>query len=243
MADPRETAEKLAHELSTLYGPRLRSLVLYGSVPRGEAIPAVSDINLLVLLDVVDTAALRIASPTARRWVKAGNSAPLVASWREWEESADAFAIEVADMREARVVLRGHDPIAHLPEDLGALRLQCERELRGKLIALRTGLLLSAERPEEIGALLLRALPSFTTYLRAILRLSGTRPPARTPDVIAEAARVAGFDPAALLQAWEARTAAKSIRAALEDPLAQGYYAAIVRATEYVDSLSEANQA
>lgn len=243
MADPRQTAEKLAQELTTLYGPRLRSVVLYGSVPRGEAIPAVSDINLLVLLDLVDTAALRIASPLARRWVEAGNSAPLVASWREWEESADAFAIEVADMRDAHEVLRGHDPIAHLPEDLSALRLQCERELRGKLVALRTGLLLSAARPEEIGALLLRALPSFTTYLRAILRLKGIKPPPRTPDVIREAARVAGFEPEALLQAWDSRTAAKPIRAALEDPLTQGYYAAVVRATEFVDSLSEAKQA
>ncbi len=243
MADPRETAEKLAQELATLYGPRLRSVVLYGSVPRGEAVPGVSDINLLVLLDVVDPAALRIGAPLARRWVKAGNSAPLVASWHEWEESADAFAIEVADMRDAHVVLRGHDPIGHLPEDLVALRLQCERELRGKLIALRTGLLLAAERPEEIGTLLLRALPSFTTYLRAIVRLAGARPPARTPDVIREAARVAGFDPQALQQAWDARTAAQPIRAALDDPITRGYYAAVVRATEYVDSLAEAKQA
>jgi predicted nucleotidyltransferase len=243
MTDPRETAEQLAQEMASLYGPRLRSVVLYGSIPRGEAIAGVSDINLLVLLDLVDAAALRLGAPTARRWVEAGNSSPLLASWREWEESADAFAIEVADMRDAHVVLRGHDPIAHLPEDPVALRLQAERELRGKLVQLRTGLLLSAGKPDEIGTLLLRALPSFTTYCRAIIRLAGRTPPARSPETIEEAARIAGFDAAALAQAWQARAAARPIRAPLDSALTQGYYAAVVRATEYVDSLSKARNA
>ncbi len=242
MADPRRTAEQFAQTMASLYGPRLRSVVLHGSVARGEAVPRVSDINLLVLLDVVDASALRIGASTSRRWVEAGNSAPLIASWHEWAESADAFAIEVADMRDARLVLRGQDPIADLPQDVLSLRLQAERELRGKLVQLRTGLLLSAEKPQDIGQLLLRALPSFTTYLRAILRLQGRKPPAETPSVIAEAATVAGFEPGGLQAAWEARTAAKPIRVALDDKLTQGYYAAVVRATEYVDSLAEATE-
>ena len=243
MAHPKETAERFAAELASVLGPRLRSVVLHGSVARDEAVPGVSDINLLVLLDLVDPAALRLASTMARRWVEAGNTAPLVASWHEWEESADAFAIEVADMRDAHVVLRGADPIAHLPEDLVALRLQAERELRGKLVQLRTGLLLSAERPEEIGRLLLRALPSFTTYFRAILRLDGREPPAATEEVIQEAGRLAGFDPAPLQRAWQARRSARPLKLAIDDPLTTGYYAAVVRATEYVDSLSEAKPA
>lgn len=240
--DPKQTAERFAGTMASLYGPRLKSVLLHGSVARGEAVPGVSDINLLVLLDVVDASALRIAAGTARKWVEAGNSAPLVASWHEWGESADAFAIEVADMRDASVVLRGQNPIADLRQDNASLRLQAERELRGKLVALRTGLLLSAEKPAEIGQLLLRALPSFTTYLRAILRLNGRTPPPTTPETIAEAARLAGFEPAGLQSAWEARTAAKPIRVALDDRLTQGYYAAVVRATEYVDSLSEETQ-
>ncbi len=243
MADPREAAERFAAELASVLGPRLRSVVLHGSVARGEAVPGVSDINLLVLLDVVDPVALRIASPLARRWAEAGNSAPLVASWHEWEESADAFAIELADMRDAHVVLRGGDPIVTLPEDKAAMRLQAERELRGKLVQLRTGLLLSAERPQEIGQLLLRALPSFTTYFRAILRLDRQSLPADSADVIREAGKLAGFDPAALLRVWEARRAAQPPKLAVDDPVTTGYYAAVVRATEYVDSLSEAETA
>lgn len=239
MTHPKETAGELAKELASLFGPRLRSVVLHGSVAREEAIPGVSDINLLVLLDTVDPAALRIGSPVARRWVQAGNTAPFLASWHEWEESADAFAIELADMRDAHVVLSGADPITHLPADPAALRLQAERELRGKLIQLRTGLLLAADQPEQIGNLLLRALPSFTTYFRAILRLNGRTPPARSEEVIDEAGRLARFDPAPLQRAWEARRAGQPVKLAVEDPLTVGYYAAAARATEYVDSFSE----
>jgi hypothetical protein len=243
MADPKDTAAELAQELASLYGPRLSIALLYGSVARGEAIAGVSDINVLVLLDRVDPPALRLASSLARRWTRAGNTAPLLMSWSEWRGAADSFAIELADMRDAHLVLRGTDPLAGDPNDLRAMRLQAERELRGKLVQLRTGLLLSADRPEEIGRLLETALPSFATYLRAALRLAGRAAPLRTEEVIDQAASVVGFDPKPFLRVSEARRRKETLRAPADEALSTGYYDAALRTTEYVNSLSEAKHA
>ncbi|MBI4546152.1 MAG: nucleotidyltransferase domain-containing protein, partial [Gemmatimonadetes bacterium] len=144
IADPRKSASSLTRALADRFGPGLRSVLLYGSVARGEAAPGVSDINVLVLFERVDGGVLLRASPLARRWARAGNTAPLVMSWGEWQRAADAFAIEVADMQDAHEVLHGADPLEGVVVDRGAVRLQVERELRGKLVQLREGLLLAA---------------------------------------------------------------------------------------------------
>lgn len=239
MVDSRENAASLARELQAILGPRMRSVLLHGSVARGEAIAGVSDVNVLVLLDRVDPSALRLISPLARRWAKAGNTPPMVLSWTEWQEASDAFAIEVADMCDARVVLAGDDPVANLSDDLPAMRLQAERELRGKLVQLRTGLLLAAERPEEIGSLLLTALPSFTTYFRALLRLAGREVPSSTEATITDAASTARFDGEPFRRVWRARVERTALKVPIDDPLTTGFVAGVARATDYVDTLTE----
>jgi hypothetical protein len=52
--DPVEIAAAVAEDLRTLYGVRLRRILLFGSWARGDAHPE-SDIDLLVVLDRVDS--------------------------------------------------------------------------------------------------------------------------------------------------------------------------------------------
>lgn len=238
MADPKSTARKLTAELEKAAAEALRSVVLYGSVARNEAVAA-SDVNLLVLLDRANPVELGHLAPLVRRWAQAGNTAPLLLSWDEWRNGTDAFAIEAADMRDAHEVLAGADPIADLEVHGTALRLQAERELRGKLIQLRTGMMLAAHRPSEIGRLLLTALPSFTTYLRAALRLGeGTVPPT-TPEVIQRGCGLVGAAPEALQRCWDARQGGTALKCPLDDPLVAQYYDIAEKTVAYVDAFPQ----
>jgi predicted nucleotidyltransferase len=239
MAAARQTAERFVEELSTRLGDRLTAAVLFGSVARGEAIPGVSDINLLLLFHVVDAAVLRTAAPAARRWVDAGNTAPLVLTADEWRSASDVFAIEVLDMKDAHEPLLGEDPVAGLEVQRRHLRLQAEREIRGKQVQLREGLLLVADQPSELGRLLLAALPSFTTYLRAALRLAGLPVPADTAGVIRDGCALVAADPTALEETWRARRAGTPFAAGPEDALVTGYYDAVERTAGYIDNLPE----
>lgn len=239
MADPVRTAERFTADLSKTLGDELRSVLLYGSVPRGEAIAGVSDINILVLLDEVRLARLVPLAPLARRWTELGNTAPLILGWDEWGRSADVFAVEIADMLDHHRVLLGDDPLAGVRVQPRALRLQTERELRGKLVQLHEGLLLSATEPEAVGALLLRALPSFTAYFRATLRLAGRPVPPASDDVIAGVAALVGGDGSGMGELWRARTGGRTPRLEATDGVVEGYHALVRRVTEYVDSLAE----
>jgi hypothetical protein len=235
MKDPRKLAEEFLASLRTALGSRLQAASIYGSVARDEWTPGLSDVNVLLLFDNIDARTLGDAAPAARGAL-AGGVAPLPVERLEWGRAADVFPIELADMRDASIPLLG-DPTAngfHL--DASALRLQAERELRAKLIQLHAGILALAHDRKRLGDLLLYALPSFTTYLRAALRLAEKPVPRVSGDVIVEGCRLTGADPAGFLRVLEARAAGGKLELTVRDPLADQFNASAERLAAFTDA-------
>lgn len=242
MRDFTEAAREYTGRLRSTLGDRLRSVVLHGSVARGEAVAGVSDVNLLVLVDDVEPGLLRELAPDARKWLGSHGALPLVLARDEWSAASDAFAIETADMLDAREVLYGADPLEGFSVGPRHLRLQAERELRGKLIHLREGLLVSAERPGELGRLIVSALPSLAAYFRAALRLSGQDAPRRTPETFDRGAALVGVDAAALRDLWEVRSRGKPPKIDAADPRVRTVHHSLKMTVTYVDTLSGEHQ-
>ncbi|HET9440238.1 MAG TPA: hypothetical protein VFO52_08705 [Longimicrobiales bacterium] len=237
MVDPRESAKKLVADWSGHFGSRLRSALLFGSVVRGEAIEGVSDINVLLLIDHIDASTLKQASSSTRSWIKTSREAPLLFESDQWVRAADVFAIEIADMRDAHEILFGTDPLAPTHVDGGAMRLQAERELRAKLLQLQTGLLVAADAPADVGSLLLQSIPSFTTYMRTVLRLADKPVPAQTPAVIEQAAALVGGNAQAYREVWDARVTKRAFKPSVDDKLVDDYYDTAEKLADYVDTL------
>jgi hypothetical protein len=142
--------ETFTAEVSTALGPRLVSFLLYGAAARGEVgAPA----DTLLICDAADEPLLAALEPVVRRWVAQGDPPPLVFTAREWRESADTFAVEYADIRAAHRVLAGADPWAGIVVDRTHERHQLERELRGKVLRLRQGLLASRGDARALDAM------------------------------------------------------------------------------------------
>jgi predicted nucleotidyltransferase len=234
---PRERAERFAGEMQKAYGADLASVVLYGSAARGEYRPGVSDLNVLVLLREVSPAALRRASEAARAWVAEGNPPPLMMSADEWRGSADVWAIELADMRDAHVTVAGAEPFEGIDIRLEDLRMQCERELKGKQIQLRERYLLFAGEPAELGELLTRSFSTFLVLFRTVLRLGGDEGPRDAESVVRRLAERVGLDPAPLLEVHRARAGGEKLRPQADAPVVVGYLDAVSRVVAYVDRL------
>lgn len=235
----RVAAERYTGELVEAVESRLRSVVLHGSVARGEAVKGVSDVNLLVLVDRVDAELLLELAPHARRWLDRERALPLVLTWDEWAAARDSFAIESADMLDARVVLHGDDPLTGASIEQGDLRVQAERELRAKLIHLREGTLAAADRPQELGRLILSALPGVATYLRAALRLAGESVSGEgSPGILSRGAALVGAQPAPLEELWTLRGRGKPLRVKVDDPKVAAMHDVLERTANYVDTLS-----
>ena len=235
MTDPRRLADEFVTGLRRDLGDRMRSAALFGSAARNEWIDGVSDVNVLVLVDTIDAQLLARGAATARSSVKR-RVMPLLMEQEEWRRAGDVFSIELADMKDAHVPLFGDDPVEHYTADHNNLRLQAERELRAKLLHLHSGRLLAGEDGKRLGQLLLHALPSFTTYLRAALRLAGEQVPTGTPEVIDRACTLVGADPEVFQRVYRARANRSSLETGAADPLADRFNTAAQQMAEYIDA-------
>ena len=111
-------------------------------------------------------------------------------------ESADVFPIEILDLKNSRVILHGEDFFHQAPVDRSYLRVQCERELRVKLMRLREAYIECHDRPKDLQALLAGSYTTFTALFRGCLYLLGGKTPMRNSEVAEAFCRQAGLDPA-----------------------------------------------
>jgi predicted nucleotidyltransferase len=237
MADARTAAAKLTAQFRTTFADELRSVVVFGSLPRGEAIPGVSDLNLLVLVESITTQTLARTAPVLQQWIRQGNTPPYLYSWEEWGGMQDSFAIEISDMNDAREVLWGVDPVVVDSVTYAGLRQQTEREIRDTLLHLRLRLMVATSGPSDIGSLLLSGFPSFNAYMRAALRLAGQSPGLETRPVIERAAQLIGADAGPMLTCLKARNTTHRLEAALTDPLVHEYLEFARALLQHVDAL------
>lgn len=189
------TPEQLAETLKTALGPQLRSVVLYGSAAAGDHLEKKSDYNVLVVLEQAGVNELRAMSEVSAAWAGSGNRPPLVFTLEELRDSADTFPIELADILQSRKVLLGDDPVAGMKIGEENLRLQIEHELKGKLLRLREGYLLTRGNETRVLELITSSLSTFLVLFRAALRLWQSEVPAHKREALKLLAGHVGFDP------------------------------------------------
>lgn len=168
-----------------------------------------SHINLLIVSRTLDTALLDRLAPSIPKTRKAPHFEPLFMTREQMSASLDVFPIEWLDIVERHMRLEGDDVFTGIEVPRTYLRLQCEHELRGKLIRLRQEYLASTGNPARLAEVLARLASGFNTLFRTLLRLRGEETPASTERVIERLADAYGLDARALLGAHLLRHAGK----------------------------------
>lgn len=181
--------ESLVAELRHAIGDGLQSVVLYGSAAAGDFVPGASDYDVLIVANRLDVDELQKLSDPIRKWTASGNPAPQCFTLHELHHSADAFPIEFLDIQQSRKVIYGGDPLAALAIADDHLRLQLERELKGKLLLLRQKGMLVIDRPEELQNLLVASATTFLVLSRAALRLFQSTVPRQKVDALRDLAK------------------------------------------------------
>jgi predicted nucleotidyltransferase len=183
----------MVDKLASALGDRLRSVVLYGSAARGEFHRATSDLNLIVVLADMGARTLEALTPAVGWWRKKGQPPPRLFSSETLARETDVFPIEFLDIRDSHLVLRGEDPFSGIEVGTEFLRLECERELREKLMRLREGYVECHASRSALALLLTDSYTTFVALFRGCLHLVGASVPARNLEVVAAFCARAGL--------------------------------------------------
>jgi hypothetical protein len=232
----RRVIEPFLAEVDSALGATYTA-ILFGSAARGDYVPGRSDLNLMLIIERADAAALTRLRPAFARWRKAAPGLPLVISRDEWLHGVDVFSIEICDLRAAHQVLRGPDLVAQLRPDPADLRRALEKEFRGKLLRLRQRY--AGHGGDRLGEWAGATISAIVLFFRCLLILTDRNAPPEPSGVIEATAALLGFEPAPLLRVLACRTTPKT-------PLAAGdfeaYLAAVERAARFTDQLELGGQ-
>jgi len=238
---PEDIFEPLVADLKQALGDDLLGVCLFGSAAAGRYQKGKSDLNFLILVDNQAQGVQSRLIPFYKRWAKANLAVPLVVTPWYLQSSRDSFPIELLVMSAAHKPVYGQDPLAEIQVRPADLRLQLERELKGKLLALRSGALASLGRKPELMGLLRRALPAFTALFQAYLHLEQGRFPLEPAQVLEAMARdgheVSAFVKLEKVRSGELKPPAGELMAMVEQCLAQ--LVALCRAVDQLEVTKE----
>ena len=202
---PTEGNENLKGYLKAItqqLGANIQSIVLYGSLARGEYVSGRSNINLLFVMKEISGDVLQRAGDVQRKWSKERVVAPLMLTPKELNTSFDVFPLEFLDMNENHVMLEGPNPFTDFMINDQKLLAQCEQEIRGNLMRVRQRYIEGWGRIEAVHALLPISLTTLIPCLRGLYRRLGHSSKGTAESVLNQLPKNLGLEPGAFQEVW-----------------------------------------
>ena len=169
--NPEEMFSEFTNDYQEVYGTDLLSIILYGSGARGDYIPGRSDLNFLIVLTEDGIKGLHRAFQVVAKWHRRRVTTPLFMTQEYITTSLDTFPLELLNIKQDYRVAWGKDLLAKVRIRRRQLRLQLEREVKGKLLQLREAYLSSEGRGRDMVAVASQSLTAFLSIFQWILYL------------------------------------------------------------------------
>jgi predicted nucleotidyltransferase len=235
--NPEEIFQAVIKDYQSIFGSDLLSIILYGSGARGEYIPQKSDINFLILLSDNGINNLSKALEVVSRGHKSRVSTPLFLTKNYIQASLDVFPIEFLNLKSYYKVICGEDVLQDLTVKKEFLRLQCEREIKGKLLQLRQQFLETKGSKREIENLLARSAPTFYSIFRALLFLQDKAIPSGSKELLSFVAQETGLNSNLLLDILKIKEGSKKLATAEAVSFMEQYIAQIKTLSKGIDEM------
>lgn len=171
----QEPVKTFVSRLQTLGGSNCLAITAFGAIATPNFDPAIHTAKSVVVLEKIDLHMLRELAKDGAKLGKAKISAPLVMTPIYVKGSLDAFPLEFLEIQQCHLCLVGPDLFTELSFTTDHVRLQCERELKTILIAMRQGLLAAAGREKMFGAMESDIAERLIRTLRGLLWLHGKK--------------------------------------------------------------------
>ncbi len=170
------------------------SVHVVGSVLTPDFKPGRSDINSLVVAADINLDLLDFFVSLGKKHKDSGIAAPVLMTPDYIASSLDVFPVEFLNFREIHKTMFGDDVLAALQIKPEHLRLQCEREVKSKLLWLHQGYISALGDRSFLVRRLLDSITGFFPVLRAILFQGGQGAPLACHDIVTALHDLIGLD-------------------------------------------------
>ncbi|MEN6620411.1 MAG: hypothetical protein ABFD50_02515 [Smithella sp.] len=192
---PQEIYVPLTQDYLKIFNRDLVSLIIYGSAAAGHYIRGKSDINLLIVLTPAGLDKFSNVLDTVKSWRKRNVAIPLIMTKNFIETALDSYPIEFLGMKNSHVLIYGENVLAELNVKLDDLRLQIEREMRGKLLLLRKGFFEAEGKSKKLRLVISKSLTAFMAIFNALLYLKHGKMYQGRREIIKEMEKTFTIDP------------------------------------------------
>ncbi|MBW1704203.1 MAG: hypothetical protein JRJ86_03460 [Deltaproteobacteria bacterium] len=182
--DPNEIFQDIIADYRNIFGDDLISIILYGSATGKDYRPGKSDINFMIILTEQEIEHLDRAFGTVKKWRKRGVAIPLFLTESYVDTSLDVFPIEYLNFQRDYVLVFGKDILKDLTFNPEFIRLQCEREIKGKLLILREAFLETSGKGRALKEVIGQSVSAFIAIFEALLYLKDKDLPKERREII-----------------------------------------------------------
>jgi predicted nucleotidyltransferase len=236
----KDVLETYKNEIIKVYKDNLHSIILYGSILSTDFIPKISDINVAIILEKLDFEDLK-KGLRLNKWIKKRIS-PLFLTTYDIKTSLDIFPIEFLQMKDNYQILYGKDPLKDIEVKKDDLRMECEREIKGRLIKLHQAYFEIGRKPKNLKILLWKTLDSFIPIFKNVLRLINKYPGETKYETLQNIADSFNLDKENFLIILESKKEKKKIPKEKLEEIFSKYLDDIQKLSERIDVLLKKDQ-
>jgi predicted nucleotidyltransferase len=235
--DPKEIFTEITADYKGAFGEELVSIILYGSAAGGDYRPGKSDINFMVVLSENGIDRISKAFRIVTKWRKRNVAVPLLLTEDYLKDSLDTFPVEYLNFQREHLLVFGKDILEGLEFEPRFIRLQCEREIKGKLLLLREAFLESNGKARALSGLIGRSLAAFIAIFEALIFMKGGDLPAEKGEIVRAACKAFDLDEALFGRLLEIKRETFKPGEAEIMTLFEGYLREVGKLAKQVDEL------
>jgi hypothetical protein len=234
---PQEIFPDITGNYKDIYGDSLVSVILYGSAAGADYRPGKSDLNFLIVLSEEAIDHLDRALETVSRWRKKGVATPLFMTESYIASSLDSYPLEFLNMRQEHLPVYGKDVLEGISFESAHVRLQCEREIKGKLLLLRERFLETKGRARRARHLITESVTAFISIFRGILYLKGVETPTSRREIVEALAREFPVDAGVFMQCLDIKERKRKFSSSEMNGIMKAYLTEVRRLWGFIDEL------
>ena len=226
-------------EILKSHKDNIHSITITGSSLTDDFDHKRSDVNSVLVLNKMDLGFLEVLASLGKRYGKKGISAPLIMTPEYIMHSLDVFPVEFLNIKLLHETLFGEDLFQNLEIDRKDLRIQCERELKVRLIGLRQGYIASMGDAKILSDLFVNTISGYIPLFRGMILILGKEPPLKNEDVLQVLENVSGVDTQVFKTVLKQKRQKTKMAISHLNVIFKDYYAAVEKLGDITDGIED----